>query len=154
MSSLSSGSTNSFLNSYNSSLLPMKGSIFVRLTSRPLDIPGLSSPRVRQGRRPVGLSLLNQYVPSAILSLVLLPSLKIFPTVSIPGSRHRSTTTTRDSTFLSTNQRAKKYLTDLRRAACSDESQSSFRSPLFPTEVLAAATNLSSSIASDQNKDG
>ena len=48
--------------------------------------------------------------------------------------------------------RARGYLTDLRRATCPKESDSSFCSPFFPTKLLAAASNLSSSTATGPNK--
>ena len=41
--------------------------------------------------------------------------------------------------------RARGYLSELRRATCSEESHSSFYSPFSPTEFLAAASNLSPS---------
>ena len=48
--------------------------------------------------------------------------------------------------------RARGYLTELRRATCPVESHSSFCSPLSPAEFLAAASNLSSSIATGPDK--
>ena len=48
--------------------------------------------------------------------------------------------------------RAQGYVSELRRATCPEESHSSFSSPLFPTEFLAAASNLSSSTATVPNK--
>ena len=45
------------------------------------------------------------------------------------------------------HSRARGYLSELRRATCSEESLSPFCSPPFPTDFLAAAINLSSSIA-------
>ena len=48
--------------------------------------------------------------------------------------------------------RARGYLTELRRATCHVESHSSFCSSFSPTEFLAAASNLSSSTATGQDK--
>ena len=48
--------------------------------------------------------------------------------------------------------RARGYLTELRRATCSVESHSSFWSPFSLAELLAAASNLSSSTATDPDK--
>ena len=48
--------------------------------------------------------------------------------------------------------RARGYLTELRRATCSVESHSSFCSPFFPAEFLAAASNLTSSTATGPDK--
>ena len=48
--------------------------------------------------------------------------------------------------------RARGYLSELRRATCSNESHLSFCSPFSPTEFFAAASNLSSSIATGPDK--
>ena len=48
--------------------------------------------------------------------------------------------------------KARGYLSELRRATCSEESHSSFCSPFSPTEVLAAASNLSPSTATGSDK--
>ena len=48
--------------------------------------------------------------------------------------------------------RARGYLTELRRATCPKESNSSFCSPFFPTKLLATASNLSSSTATGPDK--
>ena len=48
--------------------------------------------------------------------------------------------------------RAIDYLSELHRAMCSEESHSSFYSPLSPAEFLAAASNLSSSTAPGSDK--
>ena len=50
--------------------------------------------------------------------------------------------------------RARGYLSELRRATCPEESHSSFCSPFSPTEFLAAASKLSSSIATGPDKVG
>ena len=50
------------------------------------------------------------------------------------------------------HSRARGYLSELRRATCSEESHSSFCSPFSPTELLAAASNLSSSTATGPDK--
>ena len=48
--------------------------------------------------------------------------------------------------------RTRGYLSELRRATCSEESHSSFCSPYSPTEFLAGASNLSSSTATGADK--
>ena len=48
--------------------------------------------------------------------------------------------------------RARGYLSELRRATCPVKSHSSFCSPFSPTELLAAASNLSSSTATGPDK--
>ena len=48
--------------------------------------------------------------------------------------------------------RTRGYLTELRRATCPEESRSSFCSPFSPAELLAAASNLSSSTATGPDK--
>ena len=50
--------------------------------------------------------------------------------------------------------RARGYLSGLRRATCPKESHSSFCSPFFPFELLAAASKLSSSTATGPDKVG
>ena len=50
------------------------------------------------------------------------------------------------------HSRARRYLTELRRATCSEESHSSFCSPFSLAEFLAAASNLSSSTATGPDK--
>ena len=49
-------------------------------------------------------------------------------------------------------RRAKRYLSELRRATCAEKSHSSFCSPSFPAEFLAAATNFSSSTSTGLGK--
>ena len=48
--------------------------------------------------------------------------------------------------------RAKGYLSELRQATCPEESHSSFCSSFSPTELLSAASNLSSSIATGPDR--
>ena len=48
--------------------------------------------------------------------------------------------------------RARGYLSKLRRATCPENSHSSFCSPFFPAEFLAATSNLSSSTATGPDK--
>ena len=48
--------------------------------------------------------------------------------------------------------RARGYLTELRRATCPVESHSSFCSPFFPAEFLAAASNFTPSTATGPDK--
>ena len=50
------------------------------------------------------------------------------------------------------HSRARGYLSELCRAKCPEESQSSFCSPFSPAEFLAAASNLSSSTATGPDK--
>ena len=66
-------------------------------------------PRLRHGRRLALLFHLNLTLNlctiSFVLSLALLPSLLTFPTVSLSGSRLRSSLITSDPTFLSSSQK-------------------------------------------------
>ena len=50
------------------------------------------------------------------------------------------------------HNRSKGYLSKLRRTTCLEDSHSSFCSPLFPTELLVAVSNLSSSIVTGPDK--
>ena len=50
------------------------------------------------------------------------------------------------------HSRARGYLSELRRAVCLEESHLSFCSPFFSTELLVAASNLSSSTATGPDK--
>ena len=137
-----------------------------RLTSPLLDAPRQSSPmpRLRHGRRLASLShlslTLNLYTLFFALSLALLPrlpSLLTFLTVLLPGNRLRSIPRIWRSHF-SVSQpkalhcRARGYLSEVRRATCSEESHSSFCSPFTTAEFLTAASNLSSSSATGPDK--
>ena len=86
----------------------------VRLTSLLPGMLRLSSPttKLRHGRRPALLSYpkltLNLCTLFCVLSLAFLPYLPpllTFPTVPLPGSWLRSSSTIRDPTFLSPSQR-------------------------------------------------
>ena len=137
-----------------------------RLTFPFLDAPRKSSPmpRLRHGRRlalfsHLGLTL-NLYTLFFALSLALLPRhppLLTFPTVLILGSRIRFNAAYLRSHFSvsqpkALRSRARGYLTELRRATCSDESHSSFCSPFSPAEFLAAASNLTPFTATGPDK--
>ena len=50
------------------------------------------------------------------------------------------------------HSRARGYLSELHRTTCSEESHSSFCSPFSPAEFLAAASNLSLSLATGPDK--
>ena len=82
-----------------------------RPTSPLPDMPRLSSPkpRRRHDRRHAQLSLpnltLNLCTLSSVLSLARLPPPLASPTVPLPGSRPRSSPTTRGRTFLFLSQR-------------------------------------------------
>ena len=67
-----------------------------------------------------------------------------FPTVLFLGSRHRSSSTTLNLSFLvlALRSRARAYLSELCRAMCSEKLHLSFFSS-FSAELLVAATNLS-----------
>ena len=133
-----------------------------RLSSLLLDAPRQSSPRrrLKHGRRLALLFHPNQtqklYTLFFSLSLALLPPLLISPTVLLPGNRLRSTPLTLDPTFPFLSQRPcvadTGYLSELRRATCPKESHSSFCFPFSPTELLAAASNLSPPLPLAQTK--
>ena len=129
-----------------------------RLTSPLLDAPPQSSsrPRLRHGRRFAllfHLSLtLNLYTLFFALSLAHLPRLPLlltFLTVLLPGNRLRSMPLPEISLIRFS---ARGYLSELRRAMCSEESYSSFCSLFSLAEFLAAASNLSSSSATGPDK--
>ena len=128
-----------------------------RLTSSLLDAPRQSSPRPRlkHGRRLALLFHPNQTQKLCTLffalSLALLPSL---PPLLIPfskgigfGLRHFSVSQPK-----TLRSRARRYLSELCRATSPVESHSSFCSPFSPTELIAAASNLSSSTATGPDK--
>ena len=136
-----------------------------RLTSPLLDAPrqSLPRPRLRHGRRLALLFHPNQtrklYTLFFALSLALLPCLPPlhFPNCSSPGES-ASLYAAYLRPHISVSQpktlrsRARGYLTELRRATCPEEYHSSFCSPFSPTELLAAASNLSSSTATGPDK--
>ena len=136
-----------------------------RLTSPLLDAPRQSSPRPRlkHGRQ---LALL--FYPNLTLNLYTL-FLALFagsPSSSFsPNSPNCSSPRESASVYAAylkshfsisqpkaLRSRAKGYLSELRRATCSEESHSSFCSPFSPAEFLAVASNLSSSIATGPDK--
>ena len=128
-----------------------------RLTSPLLDAPRQSSPRpwlwLRHGRRLAlfsHLSLtLNLYTLFFALSLALLPPLL---TVLLPASVYAAYLRSHFSVSQPKVLRSRAYLSELRRATCSEESHSSFCSPFSFAEFLAAASNLSSSSATGPDK--
>ena len=65
----------------------------IKLTCLLFNMPHLSSPRLKHGRRQAYLSMLNLSIFSFVLSLALLPPLLTSPTVPLPGSRLRSSPT-------------------------------------------------------------
>ena len=135
-----------------------------RLTSPLPDAPRQSSPRPRlkHGRR---LALrhhpnqtLNLYTLFFALSLALPSSSSSnFPNNSSPRESalvyaaylRSHFSVSQPKVFCS---RARGYLSELRRATCSEESHSSFCSPFSLAEFHAAASNLSSSTATGPNK--
>ena len=125
----------------------------IRLTSLLPDIPRLSllKPRLRHGRRHSHHSLLNLCLFS-VLSLAFLPHLLpplTSSTVPLPGSRLWSSPTTWDSTFLFSSQR----LPFQAPPSHVPRGVSFFhRFPFFPTEFLAAATDLFSFTTTDLGK--
>ena len=131
-----------------------------RLTSPPLDVLRLSSPRpkIRHGRRLALLSrpnlILNLCALSFALSLAILSPLQTLPTVPIPGSWLRSSPITGDPTFLSPNQRP--WVLEPEATFPSSAEPCALRSLIcpfaHPAEFLAAASNLSSSTATGPDK--
>ena len=103
--------------------------------------------------------------PKSVYSLLL--SIAGSPSSSSPSPNFPNYSSTRESasvyaaylrSHFSVSQpkvlrsRARGYLSELRRATCPAESHSSLCSPFSPTELLAAASNLSSSTATGPDK--
>ena len=137
-----------------------------RLTSPLLDASRQSSPkpRLRHGRR-LALLLhpnltLNLYTLFFALSLALLPrltSLLISPNCSSPrewASVYVAFLRSHFSVYQpkALRSRARGYLSELRRATCSEESHSSICSPFSLAEFLVAVSKLSSSTATCPDK--
>ena len=135
-----------------------------RLTSPLLDAPRQSSPRprLRHGRRLALLFHLN-----LILNLNLLCSIAGSSSSSSSSPNFSSCSSSRESALVyaaylrfhfsisqpkALRSRARGYLSKLRRAKCPVESRSSFCSPLTLAEFHEAASNLSSSTATDPDK--
>ena len=136
-----------------------------KLTSPLLDAPcqSLPRPRLRHGRRlallfHLGLTL---NLHSLLRSIAGSPSSSSFspnfPNCSSPRESALVYATYLRSHFSvsqpkALRSRARGYLSELRRATCSEESHSFFCSPFSPTEFHAAASNLSSSTTTDPDK--
>ena len=137
-----------------------------RLTSLLLDAPRQSLPRSRRrhGRRPALLFYLN---PTLNLVYSLLRSIAGSPSSSSSSPNFPNCSSPRESasvyaaylrSHFSVSQskalcsRARVYLIVLCRATCPVESHSSFCSPFSPAELIAAASNLSSSTATGPDK--
>ena len=132
--------------------------MIARLTSQLLDVPRQSSPRpsLRHGRRFALLFhpnlTLNLYTLFFALSLALL--LRLPPLLNSPNCSSPRKLASVYAAYLRSHffvcfpktfcSRARGYLTELRRATCPKESHSSVCSSFSPTELLAAASNLSS----------
>ena len=137
-----------------------------RLTSPLFDVPHQSPPRPRlsHGRQFALLFrpnlTLNLYIFLFALSLAYLtrlPSLLTSPNCSSPRELASVYAAyLRFYFFVSQPQtlrsRTRDYLSELRRATCPEESHSSFCSLFSPAKFLAAASNLSSSIATGLDK--
>ena len=134
-----------------------------RPTSPLLDALRQSSPRprLRHGRRLALLFHPNQtqklYTLSFALLLALLPPLSNIHNCFSPRKSALVYAAYLRSHFSvsqpkSLRSRARDYLSELRRATCPEESHSSFCSPFSTTELLAAASNLSSSTATGPDK--
>ena len=136
-----------------------------RLTSPLLDAPRQSSPwpRRRHGRR---LALSPKSNPKSVhFLLCYIAGSSSSSSSSSPNfpncSSHREAASVY-AAYLKSNYavsqpkalrcRARGYLSELRQVTCAVESHSSFCSPLSPAEFLAAASNLSSSIAIGPDK--
>ena len=139
----------------------------VRLTSPLPDMLRLSSPRLklRHGRRLALLSLSPKSNPKSVYSLLC--SVAGSPSSSSSSLNFSNCCSPRESalnfadylrTYFFASQskalrsRARGYRSELRLAACYQESHSSFCSPFSPAELLAAASNLSSSPATSPDK--
>ena len=131
-----------------------------RLTSPLLDAPRQSLPRRRHGRR---IALLLHPSQTRKLYALFLRSITGSPSSSpyFPNCSSRESASVYAAylrSHFSVSQpktlrsRARGYLSELRRAMCREESYSSFCSPFFSTEVLAAAFNLSTSLPLAQTK--
>ena len=137
-----------------------------RLTSPLLDAPRQSSPRprLRYGRRLAllfHLSLNPKSVYSLLRSIAGSPfsssSSPNFPNCSFPRELASAYAAYLRSHFSvsqpkALRSRARGYLSELRRATCSEESHSYFCSPFSLAEPLAGASNLSSSTATGPAK--
>ena len=134
-----------------------------RLTSPLLDAPrqSLPRPRLRHGRRfallfHLGLTL-NLYTPFFAGSPSSSSSSPNFLNCSSPRESASVYVAYLRSHFSvsqpkALRSRARGYLSELRRATCSEEFHSSFCSPFSLVEFLAAASNLSSSAATGRDK--
>ena len=129
-----------------------------RLTSPLLDVPRQSSPtpRLRHGRRLALLFYpnlaLNLYTLFFVLSWFFFLVFLFYSNCSSPSeSASVYAIYLRSQLFRFSAKghasRVRGYLSEIRRATCSEESHSSFSSPFSPAEFLAAASNLSSSTA-------
>ena len=137
-----------------------------RLTSPLLDVPRQSSPRPRRRHgRQLALFFSPRPNPKSVHSLLRTIAGSPFSSSSSPNFSNCSSPRKSDSVYaaylrshFSVSQpkalrsRARGYLSGLRRATCSVESHSSFCSPFFPAEFLAATSNLSSSTATGPDK--
>ena len=129
-----------------------------RLTSLLLDAPHQSSPRSRlkHGRRLALLS--SKSNPKTVHSLLrYIVGFPNFPNCSSPRESALVYAAYLRSHFSvsqpkTLRSRARGYLTERRRATCPEESHLSFCSFFFPAEFLVAASNLSSSTATDPDK--
>ena len=128
-----------------------------RLTSLLLDAPHQSSsrPRLKHGRRLAFLS--SKSNPKTVHSLLrYIAGFPNFPNCSPRESALVYAAYLRSHFSVSQpktlRSRARGYLSELRRATCPEESHLSFCSPFFPAEFLVAASNLSSSTATDPDK--
>ena len=112
----------------------------VRLTFLPSDMPRLSSPRLGHGRQHACLFLLNLYIISSVLSLVL-PFSPNFSNSSSPkelasafADYLKSHVTVSQPKAL--HSRDRENLSKLRRDMCPEEFHSSFCSPFPPLNFL------------------
>ena len=133
-----------------------------RLTSALLDAPrqSLPRPRLRHGERP-SLLVDQKSVHSLFRSIAGFPSSSSsspnFPNCSFLRESALVYTAYLRSYFSVSQTKtlrstARGYLSELRHATCPEKSHSFFCSSFSPTELLAAASNLSSSTATGQDK--
>ena len=137
-----------------------------RLTSPLSDVLRLSlpRPRLRHGRR-LALSFLLKSNPKSVHSL--LRSVAGSSSSSSSSPNFPNCSSPRESVLVfadylifhfsvsqpkALRSRARGYYSELRQATCRVESHSSFCSPFFPAEFIAAVSNLSSSTATGPDK--
>ena len=143
----------------------VKDARLLLLLTEMMKIARLTSPLLDAPRQTTCSSLSPKSIPKLytlffVLSLALLPRLSSspnFPSCFSPRESASVYVAYLRSHFSvpqpkTLRSRARGYLSKLRQAMCPVESHSSFCSPFSPTELLAVASNLSSSTATGPDK--